>query len=96
MAEAASSGGRSDRQTEIPEPAEPLRVLKCAWCGTSPAEPYEVEAPRRGKAANGVAVVKRHAITAPACRAHRERFDAEAAARAAEREAAEQAKRRVT
>lgn len=78
---ADSGGSASPEQTAIPR-GDREYPDECAWCGASPAEPYEVEPARYGKSANGTRVEKRHAITVPACDSHRRRFDADKAARA--------------
>jgi hypothetical protein len=49
----------------------------CAWCGSRPTEPFQLEKARYGKAANGTRVLKRQPITAPACAVCRARFEAE-------------------
>jgi hypothetical protein len=47
----------------------------CAWCGSKPAEPFQLEKARYGRAANGTRVLKRQPIMAAACAGCRARFE---------------------
>lgn len=63
-------------QTSIPH-GDREYPNSCAWCGHSPAAPYELEKARYTKAANGQRVVKRAALVVPACDVHRRQFDSQ-------------------
>lgn len=72
----------------VPIPAPP-RNPACDWCGDRPAERYEVEPPiyttvkrtAQGGEKSTARIVKKRAVTAYACRRHRDLFDAQKAAR---------------
>jgi hypothetical protein len=61
--------------SDVPSAREPdPGAGPCEWCGDDDTVPLLVEPARFGKAANGVRVLKRHAVVVPACRKHAERF----------------------
>lgn len=74
-------------QTTIPVPEPPPAASKrCAWCGEPAVGEFETHPASYGKAVNGVKVLKRAATTAPVCREHQRRCEAEASHREREKE----------
>jgi hypothetical protein len=76
----------------VPVPAPPKNP-PCEWYGDRPAELYEIEPPIHANV-DGARVVKKRAVMAYACRAHRERFD-QRKAETAHRRAVERARKRA-